>query len=178
MAAPAKKVRIIQTLEEFQIDFQGDTCLNFDINQRGDWNDQALKASNLNALKAKNIKEINIPIHADPEFLYSDSQTCTTVSSNSSTETADSANNNVDFPSEIDIFEVFIGNDDETHTQEEMKYEISEISYMIPTPKNGTPRDLSLTPISIMVIDTISTIKSRKILKVRFDPCYTKTMIS
>ena len=107
MAAPAKKVRIIQTPEEFQIDFQGDTCLNFDINQQGDWNDQALKASNLNALEAKNTKEINIPIHADPEFLYSDSQTCTTVSRNSSTETANRANNNTDFPSEIDVFEVF-----------------------------------------------------------------------
>ena len=182
MVAPAKKVQIIQTPEEIQIDYQGDTCLNFDINQQGDWNDQALKASkqasNLNALEAKNIKEINIPMHADPEFLYSDSQTCTTVSSNSSTETADSANNNVDFPSEIDVFEVFIVNDDETLTQEEMKSEISEISYMIPTPKNGTPRDLSLTPISIMVIDTISTIKSRKILKVLFDPGSTKTMIS
>ena len=117
-------------------------------------------------------------MHADPEFLYSDSQTCTTVSSNSSTETIDSANSTTDFQSEVDVFEVFIENDDKTHTQEEMKSEISEISYMIPTPKNGTPRDLSLTPISIMIIDTISTIKSRKILKVLFDPGSTKTMIS
>ena len=117
-------------------------------------------------------------MHADAEFLYSDSQACIAVSSNSSTETADSASNNTDFPREIDVFEVFIENDDKTHTQEEMKSEISEISYMIPTPKNETPRDLSLTPISIMVINTISTIKSRKLLKVLFDPGSTKTIIS
>ena len=49
---------------------------------------------------------------------------------------------------------------------------------MIPTPKNGQPRDLSLTPISIMVVDTIGTITSHKLLKVLFDPGSTKTMIS
>ena len=45
-------------------------------------------------------------------------------------------------------------------------HEDKEISYMIPTPKSGQPRDLSLTPISIMVIDTIGMIKPRKLLKV------------
>ena len=59
-----------------------------------------------------------------------------------------------------------------------MYHEDEEISYMIPTPKSGQPRDLSLTPISIMVIDTIGTIKSRKLLKVLFDPGSTKTLIS
>ena len=29
-----------------------------------------------------------------------------------------------------------------------------EVSYMIPVPKNGTPKDSSLTPTSIMVVDT------------------------
>ena len=36
--------------------------------------------------------------------------------------------------------------------------------------KNGKPRDLSLTPISIVVIETIGAAKSRKVLKVLFDP--------
>lgn len=43
----------MQTPEEFQ---GTDMCLNFDINQWGNWNAQALKASNLNAQEAKNIK--------------------------------------------------------------------------------------------------------------------------
>ena len=42
--------------------------------------------------------------------------------------------------------------DDPSDTHEDDDY---EVSYMIPVPKNGTPKDLSLTPISIMVVDTI-----------------------
>mgnify|MGYP000853753065 FL=1 len=49
---------------------------------------------------------------------------------------------------------------------------------MVPVPKNGTPRDSSLTPISIMVVDTIGLKKSRSLLKVLFDPGSTKTLIS
>ena len=71
-----------------------------------------------------------------------------------------------------------IENDDETQTREDICANILEISYMIPTPKNGQPRNLSLTPISIMVVDTIGTITSQKLLKVLFDPGSTKTMIS
>jgi hypothetical protein len=56
--------------------------------------------------------------------------------------------------------------------------EISELSYMIPIPKNGQPRDLSLTPISIMVMGTTETVTSQKLLKVLFDPGSTKPVIS
>ena len=59
-----------------------------------------------------------------------------------------------------------------------MYAKIPEISYTIPTPKNGQPRNLSLTPISIIVIDTIGTIIPQKSLKVLFDPGCIKTMIS
>jgi len=56
--------------------------------------------------------------------------------------------------------------------------EEQDVTYLIPVPKNGTPRDKSLTPISIMVVDTIGLKKSRALLKVLFDPGSTKTLIS
>ena len=34
------------------------------------------------------------------------------------------------------------------------------VSYIVPVPKNSTLRDLSLTPVSIMVVDTIGLIPS------------------
>ena len=49
--------------------------------------------------------------------------------------------------------------------------------YEIPCPKTGNPKNKSLTPISIYVIDTIGLVTSRKLLKVLFDPGSTKTMI-
>jgi len=36
---------------------------------------------------------------------------------------------------------------------------------MIPVPKQGTPRDNSLTPITLMVVDTMGLKKSRALLK-------------
>ena len=48
---------------------------------------------------------------------------------------------------------------------------------MVPVPKIGTPRDTSLTHISIMVIDTMRLKKSRILLKVLLDPGSTKTLI-
>ena len=55
--------------------------------------------------------------------------------------------------------------------------DLEEILYEIPVPKTGNPRNKSLTPISICVIDTIGLVTSRKLLKVLFDPGSTKTMI-
>ena len=52
-----------------------------------------------------------------------------------------------------------------------------EVFYQVPVPKNGTPRDLSLTPITIAVVDTIGLVKSRKLLKVLLDPGSSGTMI-
>ena len=52
-----------------------------------------------------------------------------------------------------------------------------DISYMVPVPKNGTPKDMSLTPITIMVVRTIGTLDSKKLLRVLLDPGSTKTMI-
>ena len=49
---------------------------------------------------------------------------------------------------------------------------------MIPAPKTGTPRDSSLTPITIMVVDTMGLEKSRSLLKVLFDPGSTKSLMS
>ena len=49
---------------------------------------------------------------------------------------------------------------------------------MVPVPKTGTPRDSSLTPITIMVVDTMGLKKSRSLLKVLFDPGSTKSLIS
>ena len=55
--------------------------------------------------------------------------------------------------------------------------DLEEILYEIPVPKTDNPRNKSLTPISIYVIDTIGLVTSRKLLKVLFDPGSTKTMI-
>ena len=55
--------------------------------------------------------------------------------------------------------------------------DLEEILYEIPCPKTGNPRNKSLTPISICVIDTIGLVTPRKLLKVLFDPGSTKTMI-
>ena len=43
--------------------------------------------------------------------------------------------------------------DDPSDTHED---DDNEVSYMILVPKNGTPKDSSLTPIPIIVVDTIS----------------------
>ena len=56
--------------------------------------------------------------------------------------------------------------------------EEQDVTYMIPVPKTGTPRDSSLTPITIMVVDTMGLKKSRSLLKVLFDPGSTKSLIS
>ena len=56
--------------------------------------------------------------------------------------------------------------------------EEQDVTFMIPTPKTGKPRDSSLTPISIMVVDTMGLKKSRTLLKVLFDPGSTKSLIS
>ena len=48
---------------------------------------------------------------------------------------------------------------------------------MVPVPKNDTPRDISLTPITIIVINTIELKKSGILLKVLLDPGSTKTLI-
>ena len=45
-----------------------------------------------------------------------------------------------------------------------------EVTYMVPVPNNGKPRDSSLIPITIMVIDTIGLKKSKVLLKVLIDP--------
>ena len=49
---------------------------------------------------------------------------------------------------------------------------------MIPVPKPGTPRDSSLTPITIMVVDTMGLKKSKSLIKVLFDHGSTKSLIS
>ena len=56
--------------------------------------------------------------------------------------------------------------------------EEQDVTYMIPVPKNGTPKDKSLPPISIIVVKTIGLKQSRSLLKVLFDPGSTKTLIS
>ena len=56
--------------------------------------------------------------------------------------------------------------------------EEDKVTYIIPVPKGGTPRDTSLTPITIMIVNSIGLKKSRAILKVLLDPGSTKTMIS
>ena len=56
--------------------------------------------------------------------------------------------------------------------------EEEEVTYMIPVPKGKNPIDKSLTPITIMVVNTVGLKQSRAILKVLLDPGSTKTMIT
>ena len=47
------------------------TCLNFDDDKQGCWkapNYEAPEVSNLKALEANNIKQINLAVHHDPNF--------------------------------------------------------------------------------------------------------------
>ena len=53
-----------------------------------------------------------------------------------------------------------------------------EVTYMVPVPKGGTPKELSLMPITIMMVDMIGMNKSRNILKVLSDPGSTKLLIN
>ena len=52
-----------------------------------------------------------------------------------------------------------------------------EVSYMIPTPKGATPRNQSLTPITIAMVKSIGTLKSRVLLKCLLDTGSSTTMI-
>jgi len=51
------------------------------------------------------------------------------------------------------------------------------VTYMIPVPKTGTPRDSSLIPITVMGVDNMGFKRSRSLLKVPFDPGSTKSLI-
>ena len=51
-----------------------------------------------------------------------------------------------------------------------------EYIYNVPVPKCRDPRNMSLTPISIAVVDTIGLVQSRKLLKVLFDSGGSKSM--
>ena len=53
-----------------------------------------------------------------------------------------------------------------------------EVSYLIPVPKNKTPKDSSLTPITVGVIGTIGCIASKKLLRVLLDPGSSKTLVN
>ena len=52
-----------------------------------------------------------------------------------------------------------------------------EVSYMIPVPKGGKPRNPSLTPITIAAVKTIGTLESCVMLKCLLDSGSTRTMI-
>ena len=56
--------------------------------------------------------------------------------------------------------------------------EEQDVTHMIPVPKQGSPRDSSLTPITSMVVDTMGLKKSRVLIKLLFDPGSTKSLIS
>ena len=76
-----------------------------------------------------------------------------------------------------------VNEQDDTHechavfTEDTVEEVPEEFIYEVPVPKNENPKNKSLTPISIMVVDTIGLVKSRKLLKVLFDPGSTKTLI-
>ena len=110
---------------------------------------------------------IEIPANCELNNLFDDSDIeVSTVCSEDTDETAGNAS-----------FATSSLEDDNLESHLIYKEE-QDVTYMVPVPKNGTPRDSSLTPISIMVVDTIGLKKSRSLLKVLFDPGSTKTLIS
>ena len=105
-------------------------------------------------------KEIETPIECAEKHLFdTESVDLETVTTDDSTLDSGTAGN------------AFSRRDVEIHEEDQ------EVSYMIPVPKTGKPRDTSLTPITIMVLNTIELKKSRKLLKVLLDPGSTSTMI-
>ena len=52
-----------------------------------------------------------------------------------------------------------------------------EVSYMVPTPKNGIPKNTMIMPIPILIVKRIGAIKTRKIYKVLLDSGSTTTLI-
>ena len=118
----------------------------------------------MKVLEANKIKDIYTSIYGDAEFVNANNQTATTMAGDSSIKPAGNAYN---------IFEVLIEHDDKTNTGEDVHAEISEISCMIPTPENRKPGDLRHVLISIMVINTIGTLTSQKLLEVLINPGFT-----
>ena len=108
-------------------------------------------------------KEIEIPIAcAEQQLLDTESVDVETVTTNDS-NLYHITTGNAYSRGDVEVYEVY--------------EEDQEVSYMIPMPKTGKPRDMSLTPITIMVVNTIGLKKSRKLLKVLLDPGSTSTMI-
>ena len=62
-------------------------------------------------------------------------------------------------------------------TEDTVEEVLEEFIYEVTVPKNKNQKNKSLTPISIMVVDTIGLVKSRKLLKVLFDLGSTKPLI-
>ena len=110
-------------------------------------------------------EQIKISIDVDKNFtsLFDedvDLRTVTTIDSTDDDSSTDCSQFSVENAEDV---EVYHGDHD--------------IAYMVPVPKNGTPKDVSLTPITIMVVRTIGTLDSKKLLRVLLDPGSTKTMI-
>ena len=85
--------------------------------------------------------EIEIPIKCAGKHLFDiDSVDLDTETTDDATLDSGTAGN------------AFTRGDDEVY---EVYEEDQEVSYMIPVPKTGKSRDLSLTPITIMVVNTI-----------------------
>ena len=52
-----------------------------------------------------------------------------------------------------------------------------EVSYMVPTPKSGTPKKPKIMPITVLIVKSIGAVKTRKIFKVLLDSGSTTTLI-
>ena len=52
-----------------------------------------------------------------------------------------------------------------------------KLLYMVPTPKNGTPKKPRIMPITVLIVKRIGAVKTRKIYKVLLDSGSTTTLI-
>ena len=121
-------------------------------------------------------KEQNLDIDASGLFLNDDD----TASTASLTLTSVDEESNFISDSDSVLSEESAGNappSDIEYCNEVFDEPTCELVYNVPVPKNKDPRLMSLTPISIAVVDTVGLVKSRKLLKVLFDPGSTRTLI-
>ena len=66
----------------------------------------------------------------------------------------------------------------ECYHVDEQQDQALEVSYMVPVSNDKTPKDKSLTRITICVVGMIGAANSKIILKVLLDPSSTKTLIN
>ena len=113
------------------------------------------------------IEEIKIPIDIVKSNINAD---CVSLDGSTIATASVTDDDSSPFFAENARDEVFVFDDDGNIPLYE-----DDLCYMVPTPKNGKPRNRTLMPISVAIVKTIGTVKTRKIFKVLLDSGSSKT---